>query len=301
MRVILFAFSLLLLLQFPAQAQDVGALLNRIERMERDMQNLQMEVFRGDGARDGNEAASTSSTPAPQNASRIEARLSALEDNLRELTGKIEEVKFASSQSQKQQERFASDAELRFQTLEAKLLQLASTPAPTDPAATQPQPPHDLANQPIVPPQSGQAQPIEPSATPSAPAIEGNAVEIYEKSLALLQQANYVGAENGFKQFLQSFADHRLAPNAQYWLAETFYVRAQFTEAAVEFLKSYQNFPKANKAPDSLLKLGLSLAQLNNKAEACTTFAKLQKEYPRATPPVRQRAQTEITKLQCVI
>lgn len=296
-----FLFSLFLaalLFASPAMAQDIDALINRMDRVERDMQNLSMEVFKGTGKSAPASGGSQASAQSADGLNRLDARLSALEDNMRELTGKIEELRHAQNQLAVQHERYVSDAELRFQTLESKLTQL--TPDPNA-QAQQAQNAQTAQNQqPVTPLQNDPAQAAATAQPqPPAPIPNANAGEVYEKALTLLQQANYVGAEAAFKQFLTQFPDHRLSSNAQYWLAETYYVRGNYGESAVEFLKSYQTYPKAIKAPDSLLKLGLSLSQLNNKAEACTTLAKLSKEFPRVNPQIKQRANTEITKLQC--
>ena len=50
--------------------------------------------------------------------------------------------------------------------------------------------------------------------------------------------------------------DHKLAGNAQYWYAETFRIRQLYTDAASAYLEGYQKYPKGEKAPVNLLKLG---------------------------------------------
>ena len=64
-----------------------------------------------------------------------------------------------------------------------------------------------------------------------------------------------------------------LAGNAQYWMGETYYVRGRYQDAAVTFAEGYQKYPTNSKAPDNLLKLGMSLGQLGKKADACVAFA----------------------------
>src|SRR3546814_13851839 len=84
-----------------------------------------------------------------------------------------------------------------------------------------------------------------------------------------------------------------------YWLGETYYVRQRYQDAAVAFLEGYQKYPKSPKAADNLLKLGMALGQVGQKAEACTTFEKLQQEFPAVATNIRRRLIQETQKLQC--
>src|SRR3546814_16167351 len=85
----------------------------------------------------------------------------------------------------------------------------------------------------------------------------------------LMSQTRYGEAESAFRQFIERHPDGQLTDNARYWLAETYYVRRQYPEAATAFLEGYQKAPAGSKAPDNLLKLGLSLSALQKKQEAC--------------------------------
>src|SRR3546814_19535879 len=51
-----------------------------------------------------------------------------------------------------------------------------------------------------------------------------------------------------------------------YWLGETYYVRQRYQDAAVAFLEGYQKYPKSPKAADNLLKLGMALGPVGQKA-----------------------------------
>jgi tol-pal system protein YbgF len=112
----------------------------------------------------------------------------------------------------------------------------------------------------------------------------------YQQAFALLQQAKYPEAETALRQFLQRYPEGPLAGNAQYWLGETFYVRGDYRGAAVAFAEGYQRFPNSSKAPDNLLKLGMSLAQLGQKQEACGALTELNNRFPTLPQPVADRA-----------
>lgn len=288
MRWIIIAFCFALLMPTLSFADDIQVLVDRIDRMERDMQNMQMEVFRGDGS-------APEGTRKPGNLdasslSRLDSRISSLEKSMRDLTGKIEELNHSVSSQQKFQDKSLTDMELRMQALEQKIQAQTAQTAPM-------QNPNELAiNNTPNQPTTDTTQPIVP---PTQPTANSDPKVLYDQSIAQLQKADYTGAEHGFRDFIKQSPDHALAGNAQYWLGESYYVRGDFKSAAVEFLKAYKQYPKGAKAPDSLLKLGLSLANLDNKKEACASFGKLSKEFPEASDSIKVRADTEGKKLKC--
>ena len=127
----------------------------------------------------------------------------------------------------------------------------------------------------------------------------GNAEEQYRHAFGLLSQANYGEAELALRAFVQANPDDPLAGNAQYWLGETYYVRQDFQQAAITFAEAYQRYPDNSKAPDNLLKLGMSLSALGSNSDACGTFAELLKRYPNAAVTIKQRANQERERLGC--
>jgi tol-pal system protein YbgF len=127
----------------------------------------------------------------------------------------------------------------------------------------------------------------------------GTPKEQYDYAFDILRKADYARAESALRMFLQANPTDTLAGNAQYWLGETLYVRGDFEQAAVEFLSGYQTYSSGNKAPDNLLKLGLSLARLGQTDGACTALTRLATEYPEANDTIRRRAQTERALLNC--
>jgi tol-pal system protein YbgF len=146
------------------------------------------------------------------------------------------------------------------------------------------------------------APPVAVAAPPPPPLVSlppGPPRMRYDFARSLLKRARYDEAESAFRQFIAAHGDDPLAGNAQYWLAETFYVRGRYEESAKTYLDGYQKFPEGVKAPDNLLKLGVSLARLGDSAEACTAFDKLADSFPDATQPIKQRAQRERARISC--
>ena len=123
--------------------------------------------------------------------------------------------------------------------------------------------------------------------------------QLYEQAYGSLLQKDYGGAEAGFEDFLKRHPNHQLAGNAQYWLGETFYVRGQFRAAAAAFLKGYQTYSRSPKAPESLLKLAMSLSRLGQKDAACSSYSELATKYPNPPAHVKSIAQAERQRSGC--
>ncbi|MDW3203915.1 MAG: tol-pal system protein YbgF [Alphaproteobacteria bacterium] len=122
---------------------------------------------------------------------------------------------------------------------------------------------------------------------------------LYDHSLGLMRQGDYADAEAALKVFLDKHGEHQLASAALYWLGETYYVRSNYRDAAFSFVDVYSRFPKSAKAPDSLLKLGMSLNALGNKSEACSAFSTLRSEYPNARRAVLKLAEDRGAQYGC--
>jgi tol-pal system protein YbgF len=133
-----------------------------------------------------------------------------------------------------------------------------------------------------------------------ARALNGsNAQSEYESAYGLLLQQDYGAAQAAFADFLKRNPKHELAGNAQYWLGETYYVQGQYKSAAGAFLTGYRTYQRSTKAPDSLLKLAMSLDRLGQRAAACSTLSELGAKFPNAPQHVARRVGQEIRRLRC--
>jgi tol-pal system protein YbgF len=150
--------------------------------------------------------------------------------------------------------------------------------------------PQPGAGEPLPAPQTAAAQPAEP---------EQSAKQLYEQAYGFLLQRDYGAAESAFESFLSRHPSDPLAGNAQYWLGESLYVRGQYRAAAGAFLKGYQNYARSPKAPESLLKLAMSLQRLGQKDAACSSYSELTAKFPTAPGHIKSTAQSEQKKAGC--
>jgi tol-pal system protein YbgF len=279
-------------------------MLNRLNRLENEVDSLSRQVYRG-GVPPASPGTAGPGIGGGNLAADFEVRLQRLEREIANLTGRAEEAQFGVTQVRQRLEKMEQDMELRLQELDERLAAAPAAPqggaqasgaqAPAAPSRPQP----GAANTPPAPaPRPGNQQAASPPpAQPQLPA--GNAQEQYDRAFALLRGADYDRAEQALSQFIRSHPNHSLTPNAQYWLAETYYARNRYREAAVAYGEAYQKAPKGPKASDNLLKLGMSLGALNRKDDACLAFAQLNKEFPDAPATVKRRAEQERTRIGC--
>ena len=122
--------------------------------------------------------------------------------------------------------------------------------------------------------------------------------DLFLRSEKALLQLQYADAESGFREFVSKYPEHNLAGSAEFKLGETFWAQQNYGDAAQAYMSSYKQYPKGRRAPDSLLKLGLSLARLGQKDQACTTMGSVDAEFPNAVE-VKKRAQAEFKRAGC--
>ena len=131
------------------------------------------------------------------------------------------------------------------------------------------------------------------------PQNNDDATTLYKDAYGHMLRRDYASAQSAFGALIKNHPQSRMAGNAQYWLGETYYVRGKYRPAADAFLKAYRDYSDGIKAPDSLMKLALSLARLGQKGAACKTFDELDAKYPNAPSHVKQRAGMERRRAGC--
>ncbi|MFI4999529.1 MAG: tol-pal system protein YbgF [Reyranellales bacterium] len=208
----------------------------------------------------------------------VEDRLNQLQQAITLLTGQVEQLQYRNQQLQQQMEKMQADYEFRLDQLEKGGAKPGGAPRP--PAAPALSPPPAMA----------------PGASAAGAA---GADQLYHDAFKMLQDGDYAGAEKGFRTFVQRNPQHVLAGNAQYWLGETYYARRDYQNAMAAFAEGYKVYKASPKGPDNLLKLGVTLAVLGRKSDACTVFARFNQDYPRATDLQKRRVDQERQKNGC--
>ena len=161
-----------------------------------------------------------------------------------------------------------------------------------DPAAVPPPDPNaDLA----APPQASQ----DGQQVASLGQAATDPQQAYDEAYGHILQQDFSGAEVAFRNYIVQFPRTTLASNAHYWLGQSYYARGQYKQAADAFLKGYSTYKTGQKAPDSLLKLGMSLSRLGQKDAACSAFTALDSEFPNAGSQIKRIAESERERTGC--
>ena len=290
-----------------------------LELIQNDLKTLERAVY-SDSFSLNNETTSNTSE-FNQNSEEVLTRhllkLSDIENQFQILTNKFEEINFKLDKLSSRLSKVQADNQLRFQQLEERSFsnvdsetqQLSSVSKKKIlPGSSQPQDLGSISykdNETTSLTQKTQSIDTNASIVTETfqaeekilPDVEPN--KQYEFSTNLLKVGDYNTAERAFREFVLSNPEHDLAGNAQYWYAETFRIRQLYTDAASAYLEGYQKYPKSEKAPINLLKLGVSLVQMGEKDQGCLMITGVQKQYPKANQSVLQKAKYEEKKFEC--
>ena len=295
-----------------ASAQDLYSMADQLNQLQREVADLQRQVFAGGGASAGSAVGGGSAAAAGQ-----EVRLQQMDEQIRSLTGQVEQLSYKVQQLTTKLDKLAGDVDFRLNALEQgggapagaeNPPQVAAPSSGSTAPGTAPPPGAKSmvlgtltqsqlkANQPPSP-DAGQTAALQP---PPAVTLPGNTPEEkYNYAFGLLRQASYPEAEQALRTFVQQYPNDKLAGNAQYWLGESFYVRGNYNEAALAFAEGYQKYPTNVKAPQNLLKLAMSLTAMGRKPDACKAFDQLARQFPNAPADVKLRAGRERQNAGC--
>ncbi|MBY4629627.1 tol-pal system protein YbgF [Rhizobium croatiense] len=276
-----------------------------------------------------------------------EVRVQQLEEQLRQLNGRIEEMSFQLLQMQETIRKQQEDNEFRFQQLEktgaggggakapVKKSETDAAPAASggDDVARVIQAPQGAETAPStdVPDNTGLGQPpkqlgsiefdqngnpvggsVDENATigsgpipdasgrtPQQTASLGSEADQYKAAYGHVLSGDYGTAEQEFNQYIARYPSSARAADANFWLGEALYSQGKYNEAAKTFLNAHQKYGSSEKAPEMLLKLGMSLAALDNKETACATLREVSKRYPKASRAVISKVASEQKRLAC--
>ena len=333
------AVSLVVAFPETVSAQNLGTVMDRLERLERDIRTLNIQISRGPNVAGKKNIRADSSGPKSRSVGvlLISQRQDNLEQDIRSATGSMEELGHHIFRLTERLDKLVGDVDFRLRVIESKIRSDSSAVSPELTAAAEASPvpvrlpPGSIGASPeqktsvaaVTPSPSTFAQGPKTLGTVSARAVQalrqnpskpppsvpqvsaasllpaGTPKEQYTYALNLLRQTNYDQAELVLAEFIATQGQHSLAGNAQYWLGETYYVRADYEQAAQTFFTGYKTSPSNVKAPDMLLKLGMSLAQLKKGTEACATFDKLSKDFPRASARINSAVARERKRTGC--
>ena len=308
-------FSIFLLLScsfLKAEEEEVliQAVADQIQVLTKDLKTLEKAVYnKSDIIASTNTSSIQSDGLNEDILTKHLLKLNEIEDQFRELTNKFEEVNFKLDKLSSRVTKIQSDNQLRFTDLENSDSEIKKTrtkkklPGSSQPADFGANPGYSVSSLPEKQEtssiESAQTVILEEAEKKESLLPDKPPKEQYEFAVSFMKIGDYETAEFALKEFIEKNKEDDLAGNAQYWYGETFRIRQLYSDAATAYLDGYQNYPKSKKAPDNLLKLGITMVQLGEKDQGCKMISGVKKEYPKASKSVLQKAQYEQKKFKC--
>lgn len=105
----------------------------------------------------------------------------------------------------------------------------------------------------------------------------------YDRLLSMFRDGDFEGARQGFTSFLSEYPNSSLAPNARFWLGESYYGKKDFQKAIDAYDKVEIDYPSSEKVPAALLKKGYAYLAMKDMKRASSTFNQVVTLYPRST------------------
>ncbi len=289
-----------------------------LELIQKDLKTLEKAIYSGSINTENVNNSKILDANSEDVLTRHLLKLSEIENQFQELTNKFEEINFKLDKLANRFSKIQADNQIRFQDIEnilsseegnqKKTLKTKTQLEKKLPGSSQPQ---DLGSISYKDTENNEiTQKIQSVETTSSVVTETFEAEQnilpnevpekqYEFATSFLRVGDYNTAERAFREFVITNPKHKLAGNAQYWYAETFRIRQLYTDAATAYLEGYQKYPKSEKAPINLLKLGVSMVQIGEKEQGCKMIEGVKKQYPKANQSVLQKAKYESKKFEC--
>jgi tol-pal system protein YbgF len=289
-----------------------------LEQIQKDIKTLEKAVYSGSVELNNSSNNITMSNNSEDVLTRHLLKLSEIENQFQQLTNKFEEINFKLDKLSNRLSKVQADNQLRFQDIEETIIsddtnknfskKIENKKDKNLPGSSEPQDLGSISYKDTASNETTQkTQSIDTTATIVTETFVAEEKILpnetpekqYEFATSFLKVGDYTTAERAFREFVTSNPDHDLAGNAQYWYAETFRIRQLYTDAASAYLEGYQKYPKGEKAPINLLKLGVSMVQIGEKDQGCKMINGVEKQYPKANQSVIQKAKYESQKFEC--
>jgi len=290
-----------------------------LELIQKDIKTLEKAIYSGSIEINNNSINSSSMDNSTEDVlTRHLLKLSEIENQFQQLTNRFEEINFKLDKLSNRLSKVQADNQIRFQDIENAITSEDGTKKIFKKrinennnellGSSKPQDLGSISYKDNATKETTQKiQSIETTASIVTETFQAEEKILpdevpnkqYEFATSFLKVGDYPTAERAFREFVLSNPDHELAGNAQYWYAETFRIRQLYTDAASAYLEGYQKYPKGEKAPINLLKLGVSMVQIGEKDQGCKMINGVEKQYPKANQSVIQKAKYESQKFEC--
>ena len=287
----------------------MNELIDRLEKIQKDIQTLEKAVY------SKNAALPSDNVVVNEALTRQLAKISELEKQIQEMTSKFEENNYKVQQLSDRLNKVSNDNQFRLQQLENNKAISEKISAPKEvivekaPVVVKKNENNILNSEEIdkeknvIEEKKVQSDNIKLKEKDNKPKTKVlpkvSIAEQYKYATNIMKSGDFEKAEIAFKEFVDTHSKHELAGSAQFWYAETFYIRQLYDDAAAAFLEGYQKYPNSPKAPENLLKLGVTLAELGEIEQGCKMIVNLKKAYPKTDASILQKSSYEKKRFNC--
>ncbi len=317
--IITFCFSNFFLITY--SYADNHNIYEIIDQLQKDIKTLEKAVYSGSIELNSDSSINLNSnldSSSEDVLTRHLLKLTEIENQFQELTNKFEEINFKLDKLSSRMSKVQADNQIRFQDLESVVSSDETINKLTKktnneqlevlPGSSQPQDLGSISYKDTATNETSQkTNSVDSTALVVTETFQAEEKILpnespdkqYQFATSFLKVGDYSTAERAFREFVDTNPEHNLAGNAQYWYAETFRIRQLYTDAASAYLEGYQRYPKGEKAPINLLKLGVSMVQIGEKDQGCKMINGVEEQYPEANQSVIQKAKYESQKFEC--
>lgn len=207
-------------------------------------------------------------------------RLNALQQEVSSLRGLVEQLQNENAQLKQSAREQYIDLDSRLNRIEGGATPAAGASADT--AAPDVPPANAVDADPVPPTPTAPRGVVADAADGGAPVAADPAGErpLYDEAFKALRDGEYAESSRRFQSFLETYPAGSLAPNAWYWLGESYYVTQNYDVALQAFDSLLQTFPDSAKAPDGLLKLGYCQFELGRAQQGEATLRDVIARFP---------------------
>ncbi|CAO6130900.1 tol-pal system protein YbgF [Candidatus Pelagibacterales bacterium] len=296
-----------------AQQDKMNELLDKLEKIQKDIQTLEKAVY----AKNAN--LPSDNILLNEALTNQLSKISELEKQIQQMTQKYEENSYQLQQLADKLNKVSNDNQLRLQQLENNKYASDKVSSPKEVIEEKKISPPKISNQNVLNKEEVEETNTDednslkdkslntesvkfkekPNKAQAKILPKASAAERYKFAMNIMKSGDFEKAEIAFKEFVDAHAKHELAGSAQFWYGETFYIRQLYEDAAVAFLDGYQKYPNSPKAPENLLKLGVTLAELGETEQGCKMIANLKKAYPKTDASILQKSSYEKKRFNC--
>ena len=275
-----------------ARAQSDDAAAKRFERIERQLREVRDIVLQARST--GQPVEIKMAGPDPEMAT-LRTRIDDLELTLRQTTGQIDSLSQELAKTRRDLKALESDNRALQDRMAAAEGQLASAAQAASQAA---KPAPEVATPAKVP--VAVPKPQAAVKAPTAANATGERTAAFQRAKQLLLDGQFPAASAAFQDYVDQYGD--TAPNgpeARYWLGETLFIRGSYADAASAYIGAIRGWPPTVWGAEAVVKLSMSLVELNRIPDACRTLDEFGRRYPAAAPATKARADKARLRAKC--